>query len=61
VRLAPLSPLTREEWEKIKEYLDKSERGELTLEEVDGFLELARRMGEAPRAHRVGERTSASY
>jgi hypothetical protein len=53
--------LTREEWEKIKEYLDKSERGELTLEEVDGFLELARRMGEAPRAHRVGERTSASY
>jgi len=44
VRLALLSPLTKEEWEKIKEYLDKSERGELTLEEADEFLELARKV-----------------
>jgi hypothetical protein len=44
VRLALLNPSTREEWEKIKEYLDKSERGELTLEEADEFLELARKV-----------------
>jgi len=44
VRLALLNPLTKEEWEKIKEYLDKSERGELTLEEADEFLELARKV-----------------
>jgi hypothetical protein len=44
VKLAMLNPLTKEEWEKIKEYLDKSERGELTLEEADEFLELARKV-----------------
>jgi len=44
VRLALLNPLTKGEWEKIKEYLDKSERGELTLEEADEFLELARKV-----------------
>jgi len=44
VKLALLNPLTKEEWEKIKEYLDKSERGELTLEEADEFLELARKV-----------------
>jgi hypothetical protein len=41
VRLAPANPLSREEWEKLKEYLDKSERDELTLEEADKFLGLA--------------------
>jgi len=44
MKLALLNPLTKEEWEKIKEYLDKSERGELTLEEADEFLELARKV-----------------
>jgi hypothetical protein len=44
VKLAMLNPPTKEEWEKIKEYLDKSERGELTLEEADEFLELARKV-----------------
>jgi predicted transcriptional regulator len=44
IKLALLNPLTKEEWEKIKEYLDKSERGELTLEEADEFLELARKV-----------------
>jgi hypothetical protein len=44
VRLASLNPSTKGEWEKIKEYLDKSERGELTLEEADEFLELARKV-----------------
>jgi hypothetical protein len=44
VRLALATPLSREEWEKLKEYLDKSKRGELALEEADEFLELARKV-----------------
>lgn len=57
MRLATINPLTREEWVKVKEYLDKSERGELTLEEADEFLELARKVvkeyGEYPEAWKL--------
>jgi hypothetical protein len=57
VRLALANPLSREEWEKLKEYLDKSERDELTLEEADEFLELARKVvkeyGEYPEAWKL--------
>lgn len=57
VRLALATPLSREEWEKLKEYLDKSERGELALEEADEFLELARKVvkeyGEYPGAWKL--------
>jgi len=57
MRLATLNPLTREEWERLKLYLDKSERDELTLEEADDFLELARKVvreyGEHPEAWKL--------
>ena len=57
VRLALATPLSREEWEKLKEYLDESERGELALEEADEFLELARKVvkeyGEYPGAWKL--------
>jgi len=57
MRLATLNPLTREEWERLKVYLDKSERDELTLEEADDFLELARKVvreyGEHPEAWKL--------
>jgi len=57
MRLAALNPLTREEWERLKLYLDKSERDELTLEEADDFLELARKVvreyGEHPEAWKL--------
>lgn len=49
--------LTKEEWEKLKEYLDKSEKDELTLEEADDFLELARKVvkehGDRPEAWKL--------
>lgn len=41
LRLSTLNPLTREEWEKIKRYLEKDE---LTLEEALEFRELARKV-----------------
>ena len=57
MRLATLNPLTREEWERLKAYLDKSERDELTLEEAEDFLELARKVvreyGEHPEAWKL--------
>ena len=44
MRLAVANPLTKEEWERLKELFEKSERDELTLEEADEFLELARKV-----------------
>jgi len=44
MRLVLANSLTKEEWEKLREYLDKSERWELTLDEADEFLELARKV-----------------
>ncbi|MDK6028872.1 hypothetical protein QPL79_05805 [Ignisphaera sp. 4213-co] len=43
MRLALANPMTKEELEKLREYLDKSEKDELTPEEADEFLELARK------------------
>jgi hypothetical protein len=57
VELAAVDPLSKEEWGRLKEYLDRSERDELTLEEADEFLELARKVvkehGERPEAWRL--------
>jgi hypothetical protein len=57
VELAAADPLSKEEWGRLKEYLDRSERDELTLEEADKFLELARKVvkehGERPEAWRL--------
>ena len=44
MRLAVANPLTKEEWARLKELFEKSERNELTLEEADEFLELARKV-----------------
>ena len=44
MRLAVANPLTKEEWERLKELFEKSEMDELTLEEADEFLELARKV-----------------
>ncbi len=44
VKLAMMNPLTKEEWKKILEYLDKSEKDTITLEEAEEFLELARKV-----------------
>jgi hypothetical protein len=44
MRLATTNPLTKEEWARLRELFEKSERGELTLEEADEFLELARKV-----------------
>jgi hypothetical protein len=44
MRLATTNPLTKEEWARLKELFEKSERDELTLEEADEFLELARKV-----------------
>lgn len=41
MRLATVNPLTKEEWQKIKYYLEKDE---LTLEEALEFRELARKV-----------------
>jgi hypothetical protein len=43
MRLAVANPLSKEEWARLKELFEKSERNELTLEEADEFLELARK------------------
>ncbi|MHB9301886.1 hypothetical protein [Thermofilum pendens] len=52
--VAGLNPLTREEWEKVKKYLEKDE---LTLEEAEEFRELARRVvreyGQYPEAWKL--------
>ena len=40
----PSNPLTKEEWEKIKLYFEKSERNEITLEEAEEFRRLARKV-----------------
>jgi hypothetical protein len=57
MKLAALNPLTREEWGKLREYFERSQRDELTLEEADEFLELARRVvkeyGERPEAWKL--------
>lgn len=44
MRLAVSNPLTKEEWEKLKTYFDKSLKDELTPEEAEEFLELARKV-----------------
>jgi len=44
LRLATTNPLTKEEWDKLRLYLDKSEKNELTLEEADELLELSRKV-----------------
>jgi hypothetical protein len=57
MRLAAANPLTKEEWERLKELFEKSERGEPTLDEADEFLELARKValeyGEYPEAWKL--------
>ena len=57
MRLATANPLTKEEWERLRELFEKSERNELTLEEADEFLELARKValeyGEYPEAWKL--------
>ena len=57
MRLATTNPLTKEEWARLKELFEKSERNELTLEEADEFLELARKValeyGEYPEAWKL--------
>jgi hypothetical protein len=57
MKLAIVNPLSKEEWERLKEYLDKSEKDELTLEEADDFLELARKVvkeyGDRPEAWKL--------
>jgi hypothetical protein len=44
MRLAVVNPLSKEEWARLKELFEKSEKNELTLEEADEFLELARKV-----------------
>jgi len=44
LRLATTNPLTKEEWDKLRLYLDKSEKDELTPEEADELLELSRKV-----------------
>jgi len=57
MRLAVANPLSKEEWARLKELFEKSERNELTLEEADEFLELARKVaweyGEYPEAWKL--------
>jgi hypothetical protein len=57
MKLAVVNPLSKEEWGRLKEYLDKSEKDELTLEEADDFLELARKVvkehGDRPEAWKL--------
>ena len=57
VKLAMMNPLTKEDWKKILEYLEKSEKNTITLEEAEEFLELARRValeyGEHPGAWKL--------
>ena len=57
LRLATTNPLTKEEWDKLRLYLDKSEKNELTLEEADELLELSRKVvreyGEYPEAWKL--------
>jgi len=57
LRLATTNPLTKEEWDKLRSYLDKSEKNELTLEEADELLELSRKVvkeyGEYPEAWKL--------
>ena len=47
LRLATTNPLTKEEWDKLRLYLDKSEKDELTPEEADELLELSRKVLES--------------
>jgi phosphoketolase len=44
LRLATTNPLTKEEWDKLRLYLDKSEKDELTPEEADELLELSKKV-----------------
>ena len=43
MRVAIANPFTKEEWERLRELFEKSVRDELTLDEADEFLELARK------------------
>ena len=57
MRLAVANPLSKEEGARLKELFEKSEKNELTLEEADEFLELARKVaweyGEYPEAWKL--------
>jgi len=57
MKLATANPLTKEQWTRLKELFEKSEKNELTLEEADEFLELARKValeyGEYPEAWKL--------
>jgi hypothetical protein len=57
LKRAIANSLTREEWDRLKEFFEKSEKNELTLEEADEFLELARKValeyGEYPEAWKL--------
>jgi len=57
MRLAITNPFTKEEWKKLKELLDKSEKEDLTIEEVYELLNIARKVvheyGEYPEAWRL--------
>ncbi|PLJ76903.1 hypothetical protein [Infirmifilum sp. SLHALR2] len=57
MRLAVSNPFTREEWKRLADLLDKSEKEELSLEEAQELLELARKAvreyGEHPEAWKL--------
>jgi len=57
MKLATMNPLTKEEWMRIKELLDKSEKEDLTIEEAYELLNLARKVvheyGEYPEAWKL--------
>jgi len=57
IRLSITNPLTKEEWKKIKEYIEKSEKDTITLEEAEDFRRLARKValehGEQPEAWKL--------
>ncbi|ADM27382.1 conserved hypothetical protein [Ignisphaera aggregans DSM 17230] len=57
MRLAITNPFTKEEWKRLKELLDKSEKEDLTIEEAYELLNLARKVideyGEYPEAWKL--------
>ena len=57
MRLATMNPFTKEEWKRLGELLDKSEKEGLTLSEANELLELARKAvreyGEYPEAWKL--------
>ena len=57
VGMAMLNPLTKEDFKKIEEYIEKSEKDTITLKEAEEFRDLARRVvmeyGEHPEAWKL--------